>query len=144
MTLSFPRHPHRHPRPQRQRQNHAAGNLTRLLDPCSGHITISGIDTRTLRRRDVRAALTVVPQDVYAFPGTVRANLDLAGGCADDELLGVLARLGLAGVVRGLDDELEWGRMSVGQRQLFSSGARWSRRVDGGGGRGAGAGRGDE
>lgn len=111
--------------------------LTRLLDPCSGHITISGIDTRTLRRRDVRAALTVVPQDVYAFPGTVRANLDLAGGCADDELLRVLARLGLAGVVRGLDDELEWGRMSVGQRQLFGLGrAVVKARGMGGGGKG--------
>ncbi|KAI5839654.1 P-loop containing nucleoside triphosphate hydrolase protein, partial [Morchella snyderi] len=103
--------------------------LTRLLDPCAGTITLGGVDTRSLRRSDVRAALTVVPQDVYAFPGSVRANLDLEGGCDDAELLGVLSRLGLVGEgaslgggVGALDEELVWGRLSVGQRQLFGLG----------------------
>lgn len=100
--------------------------LLRLCDPQRGRITIDGIDLRDLRQEDLRRHTALVLQDIYLFPGNLRANLTL-GQKVDDGVLSSAARTALVdGFVSrlpgGYDAELEegGGNLSVGQRQLLS------------------------
>ncbi|MCC6617066.1 MAG: ABC transporter ATP-binding protein [Anaerolineae bacterium] len=54
-----------------------AGLLTRLYDVDSGRVCIGGIDVRDISQTDLRALVTVVPQNPYCFDGTVAENLCL-------------------------------------------------------------------
>jgi ABC-type multidrug transport system fused ATPase/permease subunit len=60
------------------------GLLLRFWDASSGEVLLDGVDVRSFRTDDVRAAIGVVPQQVYLFNGTIRDNLLLADGDADD------------------------------------------------------------
>jgi ABC-type multidrug transport system fused ATPase/permease subunit len=48
---------------------------TRIHNPVSGSIFLRGQDIRYLGRRNLRALVSLVPQDPFFFDGTVRANL---------------------------------------------------------------------
>ena len=57
---------------------------------------LDGVDVRRFRADDVRALIGVVPQQVYLFNGTLRDNLLVADGDADDErILDACERAGL-------------------------------------------------
>ncbi|KAI9360842.1 hypothetical protein DFJ73DRAFT_897188 [Zopfochytrium polystomum] len=102
--------------------------------PCA--IRIDGIDIATVRLRDLRGRLAVVPQDPVLFEGSVRANLvpdeDAEGGGGrsrlrrrdDAQLWGVLEAVGLKDHVSGLEGKLDAAvgvggeKLSAGQRQL--------------------------
>ena len=60
------------------------GLLLRFFDPGSGSVLLDGADARSYRADDVRALMGVVPQHVFLFNGTLRDNLLLADGEADD------------------------------------------------------------
>ncbi len=49
--------------------------LMRFYDVNSGTITIDGVDTRTMKRSDVRKLFGMVLQDTWLFNGTIRENL---------------------------------------------------------------------
>jgi ATP-binding cassette subfamily B protein len=49
--------------------------LMRFYEIDAGHITIDGIDTRDVRREDVRRAFGMVLQDTWLFNGTIRDNI---------------------------------------------------------------------
>lgn len=49
--------------------------LMRFYDIDSGSITIDGVDTKTMRRSDVRRLFGMVLQDTWLFNGTIRDNL---------------------------------------------------------------------
>jgi ABC-type multidrug transport system fused ATPase/permease subunit len=96
----------------------------RFLDPDRGRVTIGGRDLRELRQEDVRRAIAVAGQESHLFSTSIRENLRLARPeASDDELAGVLARVGLLEWVRtlptGLDTLVgEQGQeLSGGQRQ---------------------------
>ena len=98
--------------------------LLRLWDAGRGTVRIGGADVRSLRGDDVRARFGVVPQRIHLFNGTLRDNLLLADGAADDDEIVqacVRARLGLllAALPDGLDTHIgEDGlRLSGGERQ---------------------------
>ncbi len=59
--------------------------LLRFWDYHEGQITLGGRDLRDYRADDVRALLSVVPQNVHLFNATVRDNLLLANPDATDE-----------------------------------------------------------
>jgi ABC-type multidrug transport system fused ATPase/permease subunit len=62
--------------------------LLRLIDPVHGTVTIDGIDLRQMDETRLRSLVTLVPQDVYLFRGTIADNLRLGRPCAtDDEVL---------------------------------------------------------
>jgi ATP-binding cassette, subfamily C, bacterial CydC len=100
------------------------GLLLRFWDALSGEVLLDGVDARRFRSDDVRALIGVVPQQVYLFNGSLRDNLLVADGDADDErILDACARAGLQTFLRSLprgldtlvgDDGL---KLSGGERQ---------------------------
>jgi ATP-binding cassette, subfamily C, bacterial CydC len=98
--------------------------LVRFREPGRGRICLGGTDLATMDGDALRERIAVVPQRVYLFNGTLRDNLLVARGDADDDaLLGALdfAALGeyVAGAPAGLDTPVgENGlRLSGGERQ---------------------------
>jgi ATP-binding cassette, subfamily C, bacterial CydC len=102
----------------------AVGLLLRYWEAESGAVLIGDQDVRRLRAADVRRLIGVVPQRVYLFNGTLRDNLLLADGEADDDhLLEACARARLSALVRSLPDGLDTRvgedglKLSGGERQ---------------------------
>jgi len=100
------------------------GLLLRFVDAGSGTVLLDGVDARRFGSEEVRARIGVVPQQVYLFNGTLRDNLLLADGAADDtRIVRACDRAGLGAFVRELrsgldvlvgDDGL---KLSGGERQ---------------------------
>ena len=100
------------------------GLLLRFWEAVSGEVLLDGVDVRRFRADDVRALIGVVPQQVYLFNGSLRDNLLVADGDADDErILDACASAGLRAFLRSLprgldtlvgDDGL---KLSGGERQ---------------------------
>ena len=100
------------------------GLLLRFWDATSGEVLLDGVDIRRFQADDVRALIGVVPQQVYLFNGSLRDNLLVADGDADDmRILDACERAGLQQFLRSLprglgtlvgDDGL---KLSGGERQ---------------------------
>ena len=98
--------------------------LFRLMEASGGKITIDREDISGLGLQDLRARLTVIPQEPTIFSGTLRFNLDPAGRYPDWELLQALRTAGLeavAGREGGLTQAVsEAGAgFSLGEKQLI-------------------------
>ncbi|MGA9160911.1 MAG: thiol reductant ABC exporter subunit CydC [Actinomycetota bacterium] len=100
------------------------GLLLRFFDPGSGSVLLDGADARSYRADDVRALMGVVPQHVFLFNGTLRDNLLLADGEADDaRIADACDRAGLGEFLRSLPQGLETMvgddglKLSGGERQ---------------------------
>jgi ATP-binding cassette subfamily B protein len=103
-----------------------ASLLLRLYDPGQGTIRVHGEDILSLEREALRSQFSVVPQDVFLFPGTVAQNIaagqqpDHARVTAALEQIGALdlftqRPLGLDALVQ------ERGQnFSAGERQLIA------------------------
>ena len=98
--------------------------LFRLAEP-RGSIIIDGVEATKLGLRDLRAKISIIPQDPLVFSGSLRRNLDPFSEHDDAELWTVLQEVHLATAVRdlkgGLATEMREGgsNLSVGQRQLL-------------------------
>jgi ATP-binding cassette subfamily B protein len=104
-----------------------ASLLTRLYDVDAGRVLVDGHDVREYDLRALRGGISVVPQDVFLFAGTIEENLrmgdesltteQLAAACEAVGADKIVARLplGLASPVaeRG-------AQFSVGERQLLA------------------------
>ena len=72
-------------------------------DHDAGEVTLSGADIRCFATDEVRARLSVVPQDSHLFRGTIRDNLFVADAGATDERIEHACRVALLDeVIRGL------------------------------------------
>lgn len=103
------------------------GLLLRFREPSAGTVLVGGHDVRSFRADDVRSMLGVVPQRIHLFNGSLRDNLLLADGEADDSRIAeamTRARLGsfLASLPAGLDTHVgEDGlKFSGGERQRLA------------------------
>lgn len=69
--------------------------IARLYDPSQGLITLDGIDLRALALSDLRAAVSVVSQDIVRYQETARDNIRFGarGMQADDRVIVAAARL---------------------------------------------------
>ncbi|CAN3376822.1 hypothetical protein DIURU_001603 [Diutina rugosa] len=67
----------------------------RFLDPESGSIAIDGVDISTIGLKDLRKAITIIPQDPTLFTGTIRSNLDPFDQYTDDQMFEALRRVNL-------------------------------------------------
>ncbi|XP_065882181.1 ABC transporter C family member 12-like isoform X1 [Euphorbia lathyris] len=100
--------------------------LFRIVELERGKIIIDGCDVSKFGLRDLRKALSIIPQVPVLFSGTVRFNLDPFSEHNDADLWEALERAHLKEVIRknsfGLDAEVSEGgeNFSVGQRQLLS------------------------
>jgi len=70
-----------------------AGLLIRLADPQRGAILIDGQDIRRVKLESLRRNVTIVHQDIYLFPDTIRNNIAFARPDATDEEVVEAAKL---------------------------------------------------
>lgn len=101
--------------------------MARQYDPTEGRVTFGGVDLRDAGSDQMRARITVVPQEGYLFAGTIRDNVRIGRPDATDaEVEAALESLGLLDRFRslgeGLDTEVRerGSRLSAGERQLVS------------------------
>ncbi|KAJ6146886.1 hypothetical protein N7497_008868 [Penicillium chrysogenum] len=71
--------------------------LFRGLEAENGQIIIDGVDIGSIGLRDLREAITIVPQDPTLFTGTLRSNLDPFGLFSDEQIFTALRRVHLIG-----------------------------------------------
>lgn len=100
--------------------------LLRLYDPGEGTIRIFGEDIHGLSREELRSRFSVVPQDVFLFPGTVAENI-AAGETPDRErVMRCLEQLGALEVFANRSGGIETvvkergSNFSAGERQLIA------------------------
>ncbi|XP_051156850.1 ATP-binding cassette sub-family C member Sur-like isoform X2 [Leptopilina boulardi] len=98
----------------------------RLVDICQGRIIIDGIDIQKVPLHILRSRLSIIPQDVIIFSGTIRENLDPFSQYTDYELWSALELAQIKDVVSshpdGLNLEVREGgeNFSAGQLQLIN------------------------
>jgi ATP-binding cassette subfamily B protein len=101
--------------------------LTRLMDPKSGDVLLSGVPLTEVSFASLRRRVVMVPQDGFLFDATVAENVRFGRPTStDDDLYLAFGELGLADWLDGLPDGLatqvgERGEaLSVGERQLVA------------------------
>jgi ATP-binding cassette, subfamily B, bacterial len=101
--------------------------LTRLMDPTTGRVLLSGVPLTSVRFGSLRRRVVMVPQDGFLFDASVADNVRFGRPeLSDDDLYLAFAELGLADWVEGLADGVrtqvgERGEaLSVGERQLVA------------------------
>src|SRR5580692_2613303 len=100
---------------------------TRLRDPDAGSIFVGGIDIHDVERRNLRAHITLVPQDPFLFDQTIRESLLYGNPSATKGELDEVAALTqldrvLARLPKGLDEPLGrlGSRLSGGERKRLA------------------------
>lgn len=104
-----------------------ASLLIRLADPQRGSILVDGQDIKEVRLESLRKNVTMVHQDIYLFPDTIKNNIAFAKPDAADEEIVQVARLAhihdfIASLPQGYDTPVgERGvTLSGGQRQRIA------------------------
>ena len=104
-----------------------ANLLLRFYDVDSGRITLDGVDTRTMRREDLRAMFGMVLQDTWLFSGTIHENIAYgADHPTEQQVLAAATAAYVDHFVRTLPDgydtviDDEGAGVSAGQRQLLT------------------------
>ncbi|BEJ18143.1 hypothetical protein CspHIS471_0704200 [Cutaneotrichosporon sp. HIS471] len=99
--------------------------LFRILEAAHGRIFIDGIDIATIGLRDLRSAVSIIPQDPQLFEGSLRNNVDPTNKASDAAIWQALQQAHLKDHVISnmggtLDAEVAEGgsNLSAGQRQL--------------------------
>ncbi|KAF1329530.1 Abc transporter c family member 2, partial [Globisporangium splendens] len=99
--------------------------LFRICEFASGSIRIDGVDIQSVRLRDLRRRLAIIPQDPVLFSGSLRENLDPFGEYSDNRIWTVLRLVHLSETVAKWNAGLDFvvsekgDNLSVGQRQLM-------------------------
>lgn len=101
--------------------------IMRFYDVDAGTITLDGVDTRSMTRRDLRARTGMVLQDTWLFSGTIRENIAYGRPEAtEEEILEAATAAYVDRFVHALPDgydtvlDDEATNLSVGERQLVT------------------------
>ncbi|GAA2342455.1 ABC transporter ATP-binding protein [Dactylosporangium salmoneum] len=101
--------------------------LTRLMDPTSGRVLLSGVPLADVRFDSLRSRVVMVPQDGFLFDATIADNVRFARpDLTDADLTRAFTELGLTDWLDSLPSGLqtqvgERGEaLSVGERQLVA------------------------
>ena len=100
--------------------------LMRFYDPQSGEILLDGVNTRHMRRDDLRHCVGMVLQDTWLKAGTIRENIAMGRPEATEEEIMEAAKQAHAHsfirrLPQGYDTEISenGGNLSQGQKQLL-------------------------
>ena len=100
--------------------------LMRFYDPQSGEILLDGVNTRHMRRDDLRRCVGMVLQDTWLKAGTIRENIAMGRPEAtEEEILEAAKQAHAHSFIRrlpqGYDTEISenGGNLSQGQKQLL-------------------------
>ncbi len=101
--------------------------LTRFYDPDEGTIKIDGCDIRNIKLDSLRGKMSIVLQDSFLFPITIRENIRFAKmEASDDEIVAAARSVGAHDFImklpHGYNYHVQEGsaNISIGQRQLIS------------------------
>jgi len=105
--------------------------LMRFYEVDGGRITLDGVDTRAMTRRDLRGSIGMVLQDTWLFKGTIEENLkyglrDGAGGISEEDFLAATRATHVDPFVRTLPDgyatvlDDDATSLSAGEKQLLT------------------------
>lgn len=100
--------------------------LMRFYDPDGGQILLDGVNTRLMRRSQLRANVGMVLQDTWLKAGTVRENIAMGREDAtDEEIIAAAKQAHAHSFIRRLPNGYDTvigeggGNLSQGQRQLL-------------------------
>lgn len=94
-----------------------------MIDVQSGKILIDQVDLASLDRNEIRNRLSVIPQEPFFIPGSLKFNLDPKNRSSDDFIESSIKKIGLWTRVEangGLEMAFTASDWSVGERQLFA------------------------
>lgn len=101
--------------------------IMRFYDVDSGTIRLDGVDTKRMRRADLRSQTGMVLQDTWLFGGTIRDNIAYGKeGATDDEVVEAARATYVDRFVRTLPDgydtviDDEASNVSAGEKQLLT------------------------
>lgn len=97
--------------------------LLQMMEVQEGYIKIDGKNLAELTADSIRACLSVVSQDQFLLPGTVRLNMDPYKRTSDEKIQQALSLVGLWDRISsggGLGMELKSSEWSVGEKQLLA------------------------
>lgn len=67
--------------------------IPRFIDPTKGVLFIDGVDSKEIDPEYLRKYISMVPQEIYLFSGTIRENLLISNpGASEEELMEALER----------------------------------------------------
>jgi ATP-binding cassette subfamily B protein len=99
--------------------------IPRLYDPTSGRVCVEGRDVRSLQLSDLRACVSVMPQEPFMFAGTIRENITFGQpGVTSERLARVMRRSALEEMMAALPQGLE---TVVGEKGVILSGGQKQR-----------------
>lgn len=100
--------------------------IMRFYDPQNGEICLEGVNTRKMRRSDLRGNIGMVLQDTWLMTGTIRENISMGRSDATEEEIITAAKLAHAHsfirrLPQGYDTVIgeSGGMLSQGQKQLL-------------------------
>ncbi|NP_001268689.1 ATP-binding cassette transporter subfamily C member 5a isoform X1 [Strongylocentrotus purpuratus] len=99
--------------------------LFRLVEATSGRIHIDDLDIGSIRIRELRSRISVIPQDPVLFTGTLRFNLDPYEQYSGAQIWDALDKTYMKKSIAGIQQQLEvrvrenGSNFSTGERQLL-------------------------
>ncbi len=101
--------------------------LTRFYDPDEGVIKIDGNDIREITLSSLRGKMSIVLQDSFLFPISIRENIRFAKlEASDEEIVAAAKSVGAHEFIMKLPHDYDYqvqensSNISIGQRQLIS------------------------
>ncbi|MFN2527937.1 MAG: ABC transporter ATP-binding protein [Candidatus Baltobacteraceae bacterium] len=101
--------------------------VPRFYEPQGGRITLDGLDLATIRLRDLRNSIAIVPQEPLLFRGSIAENIRYGKlGATDEEVQAAASEANADEFVRAFPEGYETqvgergNRLSGGQRQRIS------------------------
>lgn len=99
--------------------------IPRFFDPDCGRVRLDGVDLRSVRQKDLRRVIAMVPQETVLFSGTIRDNIRY--GCPEASEADIERAAEAANITEFIQDFPEGFDTEVGERGVRLSGGQRQR-----------------